>query len=345
MNKEVIGKKAGKRLICHSNWQIMNFLNKILILVLSIALLAGCKSKKKVSLSGDEPITISDFIDFFPEKQVPYQFGDTTLLKKDKDSLLISYKVFTQFVPDSILSKSFGKTVKPKIYPMGKVANKETYLFAKAIAGDKRIAFVLGFDKKGQFVAAMPFLVLDQSQSTQQLANIDTRYTLDRTTLRKNADGSISEGKDVYGLNTDGKNFVLLMTDALDDKASELINPIDTVSRKHKYTADYGTNKMNLVSIRDGRRSDRISFFIHFEKNNGECTGELKGEAIMKTATMAEYREGGDPCVLQFNFTNSSVSLKEIEGCGARRGLRCSFEGSYPRKKEAKPKPKTAARK
>ena len=24
-----------------------------------------------------------------------------------------------------------------------------------------------------------------------------------------------------------------------------------------------------------------LSFFVHFEKNKGECTGELKGEAII----------------------------------------------------------------
>ena len=132
---------------------------------------------------------------------------------------------------------------------------------------------------------------------------------------------------------------MLIMTDALDDKPTELSNPIDTVSKKQKYAADYGTGKMNLVSIRDGRKKDRLSFFIHFEKNNGECTGELKGEALLKSPTVAEYREGGDPCILQFKFTSSSVTVKELEGCGSRRGLRCSFDGAYPRKKEIKPKP------
>ena len=166
---------------------------------------------------------------------------------------------------------------------------------------------------------------------------MDSRYTHYQNSMtRKNADGSISEGKDVYVLNSDAKNFMLIMTDALDDKVTELINPIDTFSRKHKYAADYGTGKLNLVSIRDGRKSDRLSFFIHFEKNNGECTGELKGEAIIKSATVAEYREGGDPCVLRFSFTSSSVTVKEVEGCGSHRGLRCSFDGIFPKKKDQK---------
>src|SRR5688572_16005190 len=111
------------------------------LLVLMI-MLAACKSKK-ASLAGDDPVEVSDFIDFFPGRN-SFQFADTSLLKKEKDSLLISYKVFTQFVPDSVLGSVFGKGVQPKIYPMAKLESDETYLFAKAVAGNKRTAFVLG---------------------------------------------------------------------------------------------------------------------------------------------------------------------------------------------------------
>jgi hypothetical protein len=326
--------------------ETLNLLNNSIIMTLCkrygwlvclVILLTACKSKK-ASLSGDEPVEIGEFIDFFPDTKLPYLVADSNLLKKEKDSLLISYKVFTQFVPDTILHKIFGKNAKPKIYPMGKAKGDETYLFAKTLSGDKRTALVLSFDKKNQFIAAMPLLSLDQSASTQQAGSMDSRYTLTKIVYRKNADGNISEGKDVYVLNSGAKNFMLIMTDALDDKVTELTNPIDTFSRKQKYTADYGSGKMNIVSIRDGRKNDRLSFFIHFEKSNGECTGELKGEAIIKSASLAEYREGGDPCILQFRFTSSSVIIKELEGCGSRRGLRCSFDGTYPRKKEIKPK-------
>jgi hypothetical protein len=312
---------------------------KYFLLVAVFAMLANCKSKKKPSLSGEEPVEISDFIEFFPNKNLPYQFTDTTLLKKDNDSLLISYKVFTQFVPDSLLGKVFGKNVKPKIYPMGKTEGAETYLFAKAISGNKRVAFIFSFDKKDQFMDGMPLLQIDQYKSTRQTAGMDKSYSITKMITRKNSDGSFSEGKDVYGLNKEGRKFMLIMTDALDDKITELINPIDTFSRKYKYAADYGTGKMNLVSVRDGRKSDRLYFFIHFDKNNGACTGELKGEAIIKSSAVAEYRETGGPCALRFSFTVSSVVVKELEGCGSHRGLRCSFDGTFPKKKSAKPKP------
>lgn len=312
----------------------MTFFTRALLALL--IMLAACKSKK-ASLAGDDPVDVSDFIESFPVR-TSYQFSDTVLLRKEKDSLVISHKVFTQFVPDSVLGTVFGKGIQPKIYPMARISSDETYLFAKAISGNKRAALIIAFDKDDKFIAAMPLLKLDQSESTQQLAGIDSRLNIQKITVRKNADGTVSEGKDVFVLNKDAAGFMLIMTDPLEDKATELINPIDTFSRKQKYAADYGSSKMNIVSFRDGRKPNQMSFFIHFEKNNGQCVGELKGEAVMKTATQAEYREAGEPCALQFVFTNSTVLIKEIGGCGSRRGLRCSFDGVYFRKKEADPK-------
>jgi len=219
------------------------------------------------------------------------------------------------------------------------VPDAEFYLFVKTVTNDKKAVFILVFDEKNKFMASMTALRPDADRARMQSVVLDRKYTITKTLLRKNADGSMSEGKDVYILNREARNFMLIMTDALDDKPTELINPIDTLPRKNRFAADYGSGKMNLVSIRDGRKNDRITFFVHFEKNNGECTGELKGEAMLRSANLAEYRADGDPCILQFNFSSGSVSLKEEGGCGSRRGLQCLFDGSFPRKKEIKPKP------
>ncbi|MGZ8551460.1 MAG: hypothetical protein ACXWV2_12390, partial [Chitinophagaceae bacterium] len=77
-----------------------------------------------------------------------------------------------------------------------------------------------------------PLLNLDQSNATLQTGNMDSRYTITKMVYRKNSDGSVNEGKDVYVLNSGAGSFMLIMTDALDDKATELTNPIDTLSRK-----------------------------------------------------------------------------------------------------------------
>lgn len=308
------------------------------VLLIFLLLFVACKQKKVISLAGDEPVPVADFVAFFQPLSLTYIVGDTILERKEKDSLVISSKNFKQFVPDSVLNGLVGKNTKHKLYALGKVVeeNAESYLIVKYVAQDKKALLLLAFDNKNEYITAMPAMIPDKNKLTDQLFSIDRRFTITKTIQRKNSDATISEGKEVYILNVAAHDFKLIMTDALEDKRTELINPIDTLKRDNKYSADYGTGKMNLVSIRDGRKKDRMTFYIHFEKNDGECTGELKGEAKWITSTKAEYRQDGDACVLQFVFSAKAVTLKE-ENCGSRRGLHCTFDGSFSKKKYTKP--------
>jgi hypothetical protein len=314
-----------------------------LIVIISVFILWGCHHKKKVSLSGEETVSISDFIQSFAFLNLPYQIDDTAVAKKPNDTLLISYKVFSHLVPDSIINKVFGKEIKPKIYPLGRVEGpgKVTYLFIKALSPERKAAFVLCFDKKDNFLTGMPVLQPDANPATEQFFSIDKRYALSKSITRKNADGTISDGKNVYVLNEPAKSFLLIMTDALDEQTVEIINPIDALPKKNKFSGDYAKDKRNFVSIRDNKKPGRITFFVHFERKNN-CTGELKGEAGFISNNAAVYRSGGDFCVLQFNFTSSSVSISEIEGCGSHRGPDCVFGGIFPRKKEIKKSKKSS---
>ncbi len=299
--------------------------------------LVACKHKKKASLSGDELVELSDFIEYFRPLKVPFTYSDTLLLKKEGDSSLISRSNFGLFIPDSLITNAYGK-VNPKIYAIGKASEtkKESYFLIKTIAPNKNVLFLAAFDKNQNFIKAIPVLINDNNAATSQSVTIDRRYTITKNMQLKNKDGSFSEGKDVYALNVDAKDFTLIMTDALTDK-TELINPIDTLPKKNKWSADYTSGATNLVSVRDGRRVNEISFFIHFDKNNGHCTGEIKGEAKIKNATTAEYHVEGDPCILKFIFSNSSVTLQEVEGCGSKRPLECSLNGSFAKKKVVRP--------
>jgi len=302
-------------------------------------LLTGCGNKKKPSLSGTDEVGISDFIESFELIKPPYEVIDSDLNKKEKDSLLIAPKIFAQFVPDSVLIKVFGKNAKPKIYMGKRVAiEKETYLFTKVIAADKKTLLVLCFDKENKFKAYLPLLVRDNDDATTQVSGLDRRLSFYKTISLKRPDGSGAEGKEVFIYNDEAGQFLLIMTDPLDDRVQEVINPIDTFAKKNKFSADYIKDKLNLVSIRDDSKAGRINFFIHFDRNDGECTGELKGVANITSSNTAVYQQPGDACSIQFNFSSSSVTLKEIQACGAHRGVKCSFDGSYPRKKEAKPK-------
>ena len=308
------------------------------LLIISF-LFAGCGDKKKPSLTGTDKVEIGDFIESFELVKPPYEVIDTDLNRKEKDSLLIGNAVFAQFVPDSVLTKVLGKNAKPKLYMRKRVEiENETYLFVKAESGQKKTVLVLCFDQDNKFKAHLPLLVPDASSATTQVSGLDRRFSFYKNTILKKPDGSTAEGKEVYIYNNEAGQFLLIMTDPLDDRVQEVTNPIDTLGRKHKFAGDYIRDKMNIVSIRDDNRSDRINFFVHVDRNNGECTGELKGVANFISANSAVYRQPGDPCSLQFNFSSSSVTMKELEPCGSHRGVKCSFDLSFPRKREPKPK-------
>jgi hypothetical protein len=319
--------------------QRLRLLLIILILVNSLLVFNGCKEKKKL-VTGDEITAVKDLVEFYPQPVKSLQFGDTILNRKEKDSFAINYKTFSKFIPDSVITSVIGKGLKPKSYPLGRMqdANKTNYLLTKLVAGNIRNLVLYCFDKEDKLVAATNVLKPDQSTATTQSMSIDRNFNISKNIARKNADGSQSDGKDVYILNEEAGKFLLILTEQLDENLTELINPIETLPRKNKFSADYGSGKNNLVSIRDTKKPDRLQFFIHFEKSNGDCTGELKGEALITGKNTAVYRQGGDPCVMQFTFSATSVSLKEMEGCAAHRGLRCSFDGSFGKRKTPKPK-------
>lgn len=299
-----------------------------------ILILVSCKGKK-ASLSGEDPVAFGDFTESFSVVKPPYQFTDTLLTRKEKDAAMISNKVFAQFVPDSVLRLLTGKGAKPKIYPVARMeAGNEQYLLAKLVLPAKKQVAVLCFGKKDQFLGLMPLMQLDGAVATRQLAGIDRGYTFFKSVQRRNADGTESEGKDAYLFNSDSKKFMLIMQEQLDENAVEVINPIDTLPRKNRFSADYGTDKKNIVSVRDHAKDPKkFIFFIHISKKGNACDGELKGEAVFTAPGTAIYQQPGDPCILQFSFSGSAVVLKEQEGCGSRRDIDCSFDGSYGKRK------------
>ena len=148
--------------------------------------------------------------------------------------------------------------------------------------------------------------------------------------------------RSVYVFNDAGV-FTLILTESNEAKPKNVqvvINPIDTLSRKHKFTGDYIQDKRNFISVRDGKNASYVLFFVHFEKDNGECKGELKGEAkFISARNSAISDQMVIPVSLEFYFKESSVRMKELEGCGNHRDIKCFFEGSYIKHKEPKPKP------
>ena len=291
----------------------------------------SCSNGKK----DDTGFSYEKFSGLFPSEAIAYQLSDADLIN-NKDTTAIRSPEFENFISDSIKTKLFGKGARVKYIAMAKVkAPKNTsYYIVKASTGNKKAALLLPFTND-QFDVAFPFLIPDADPTTTQLSSIDKSNAIIKAVIQKKSNGDVAEGRDVYQYVPEARKFTLLLTNPLNNTA-EVINPFDTVSRKHKFSGDYLKDKKNFISIRDGRSSNELLLFIHIQK--GECSGEIKGTLLLTSTSRGVYRQSGDPCELSFQFAGNSISLKEGGGCGSRRGLDCTFDGTYSRKKEAKPK-------
>jgi len=317
-------------------------MNKYLLLIILSVLAVSCKSKK-VTLAGndDGELSVSEFIDYVQPLPLPYAMTDTILRRKEPDAASINYKLFTRLIPDSLLVRYFGAT-RPRLYAIGKIKapKAETYVFVKCVTSGKRMLYLVCFDRKDHYAASRPVLYSENSPGVWGSVGMDSKYTLTVTRYRKGANGEIFHTTDDYIYN-DAGSFNLILTESNENKnrVLPLYNPIDTLPRKHKYSGDYAQDKRNIVSIRDSREAGRFHFFVHFEKDNGECKGELKGEAKFVSPGVARYRAYSDPCSVEFTFDGGGVSMKELGGCGVHRDIKCFFEGYFERRRVAHPKP------
>lgn len=305
-------------------------MNKFLFLLPLIVLLVCCKSK--TSLQDDDEIEVGDFIGFFPDLKLPFRVADSNLLKKESDtSLRIGYKVFSRFIPDSIIQHDFGKNARPVITAFGKVKEKgkETYLFAKAVAGGKCVGYMAVFNRQDEFLKAMPLAKTGFAKQTSSYGTLDNKFQI--TTFLERAGSQPNYKRNVYFYNREANEFTLIFTEPNEEMIENVLNPIDTLAKKGKYAGDYIRDKRNFVSIRDSRKAGEIMIFIHFEKDAGTCNGELKGTARFTSANKALYYENGNPCSIELSFTSKRVQLKETGGCGTYRDIKCFFDGSYTR--------------
>ena len=310
-------------------------MNRLFCVLVMVFALASCGPDKKSM--GDEQIsTVAEFVDAFPGMKLPLMIHDSTMEAKPKDSFRLSEKVVKKFIPDTVFKPLF-KGLKPKYYGIGKATdnNGDHYLFIRVQASGKKMPYVLCFDKESQFKTGMPLLGTSTKKEVSFEGGLDRKFIIYKNSYRHAKDGQYYYTRNAFVYNTAG-TFTLILKESNDiPEEEEIYNPIDTLSAKMKFTGDYVLDKKNFVSVRDGSKPGRLLFFVHFEKP-GDCIGELKGELSMVDAKKGIYAEAGDPCSLELEFSGNNVRLKEAKGCGNYRGIKCFFDGQYPKRASKK---------
>src|ERR1700754_662462 len=114
-------------------------MKKYLLLFVLPVLLFACKDKKVSLAENDEKVDIPEFLEFFQPLTLPWQVTDTIFRRKEAEATVINNGLFTRLVPDTVITRWFGKEARPRLYAVGKVKvpKQETYLFVKGIAKDR----------------------------------------------------------------------------------------------------------------------------------------------------------------------------------------------------------------
>lgn len=318
-------------------------MHKTTLAILSLLLLVTACKDKKGGLSGDKPVTAKELLAVYPAINLPYTVADTNI-NRLKDTTTIPYKALQQFIPDSILEKLEGGSkakAKTRIHPLGRIEKDNgNYLLTTFTYNKHTSLAAFFFDKKNEFKAALELLPARHNNDYTYTVGINREPTFTVNKERFASANQLLYTRTGYAYIDASADFLTVINETNDEqkKVNEIYNPIDTMARKNKFSGDYVEDKKNFIAVRDGRNAQEYLFFIHFEKNNGACTGELKGEFTVAANGKAVYKQNGDPCVIDFAFTNTRITVKEQGSCGNHRGIRCLFNDSYDKKKEKKKK-------
>jgi hypothetical protein len=314
----------------------MRYLSNLLILLALI----GC-AETKTDLSGNTPLKINDFNAAFKNIDLPIRINDTNLVAFT-DTVEIGRKALAQFLPDSVVDAIAPKLLKnASIFTVGKIEKEtEYYLLLNNKDAKKQTVSVITFSKKNVFLGYQILTQFDLTQKGSQfygktlLINKEPTFLIEENKL--DPEQGLTHEKKGWAYTEQG--FRLIYLDANIKPAQKaILNPIDTLPTLNIYSGDYARDKKNFISLRDFGDANKYQFFLHFEKKEGSCVGELKG-LLNFNKNQATYSEKGDPCTIQFTITGNIIKIKEDGNCGNHRNMTCYFNDSYDKKRKPKSK-------
>ena len=314
----------------------MRYLRNLLILLAFI----GC-AETKTDLSGNTPLKINDFNAAFKNIELPIRINDTNLVAFT-DTIKIGRKALAQFLPDSVVDAIAPKLIKnSSIFTVGKIEKEtEYYLLLNNKDIKKQTVSVIAFSKKNVFLGYQILTQFDLTQKGSQfygktlLINKEPTFLIEENKL--DPEQGLTNEKKGWAYTEQG--FRLIYLDAnIKPEQKAILNPIDTLPTLNTFSGDYARDKKNFISLRDFGNANKYQFFLHFEKKDGTCVGELKG-LLNFNKNQATYSEKGDPCTIQFTITGNVIKIKEDGNCGNHRNMTCYFNDSYDKKRKAKSK-------
>lgn len=313
----------------------MNKPVRIGMLVVVFFSIVACQNRHG---GANDSVSFPDFTAHFQPFTVPFYFTEDSLSSRLPDSTRLIYKEAAAFIPDSLWHSGSKQKTEAKIYPLGKKQYGNLELLMVRIQHGSSVKIkLLVYDKADTLVSVQP-LMEKLSGNERSSFELDKNYLLHLNIQKNLTNGEVIKKEDVYGINGDGSVALIMTNTNQPTSPNNFYNPIDTLARKNRYSGDYFTTKSDIVSIRDGEEKGTFRFFIHLNKNKGDCTGEVDGIATFEHGSVGLYKEQDGPCAIRFTFSSTKVTIAEVGGCGAYRGISCNFSGTYTRKKESKPK-------
>jgi hypothetical protein len=286
-------------------------------------------------------LKINDFNAAFKNIELPIRINDTNLISFT-DTIKIGRKALEQFLPDSVVDAIAPKLVKnASIFTVGKIEKEtEYYLLLNNKDTKKQTVSVIAFSKKNVFLGYQILTQFDLTQKGSQfygktlLINKEPTFLIEENKL--DPEQGLTNEKKGWAYTEQG--FRLIYLDAnIKPEQKAILNPIDTLPTVNTLSGDYARDKKNFISLRDFGNANKYQFFLHFEKKEGTCVGELKG-LLNFNKNQATYSEKGDPCTIQFTITGNVIKIKEDGNCGNHRNMTCYFNDSYDKKRKAKSK-------
>ena len=311
------------------------------LLIISLAFLMFACKQSTNDLSGDAPLKINDFYKVFNTVSLPINISDTNF-EKLNEGTEIGRKLLGQYLNtaalDTIVPVNAKKTTIIPLFQINK--DGEHYLLLKLKQAQKNNIGILVFNKENKFMDYKNIIEFtkgnhDESYKSKSLnINNEPSFLLEEQKIN-NAKETYNE-KSAWAY-SEGKFRIIFFDSEQKLKNKKIINPIDTLPTNNEFSGNYELNSKNFIAIRDNGAANKYQFFLHTEKNEGTCNGELKGVLTFKK-NMATYAENGDACHIQFIINGTNINIKEDGNCGNHRGIKCSFDESFERRKKLKKK-------